>query len=183
MRTLKILSIALLILGGLFLQLESRESKNSSDYQYLLVVKIDERKLYFYQLKNNEKKEIKNYPIAVPVLDSYLPLPLVGEIQKIELDPWWYPTEGTRLAYRQKKKIDLPKVIPPSHSLNTLGKAAFTVKFSNPDFKMPIRIHGTNDPQSIGQRITRGCIRLQNKDILELAQIIKNAKTQVIIEK
>ncbi|RYM05656.1 L,D-transpeptidase [Sporolactobacillus sp. THM7-7] len=30
-------------------------------------------------------------------------------------------------------------------------------------------IHGTNDPSSIGKRVSRGCIRMYNHDVLELS--------------
>ncbi len=33
-------------------------------------------------------------------------------------------------------------------------------------------IHGTNDPSSIGKAVSRGCIRMQNRDVEELASII-----------
>ncbi|WP_077622863.1 L,D-transpeptidase family protein [Sediminibacillus massiliensis] len=33
-------------------------------------------------------------------------------------------------------------------------------------------IHGTNDPSSIGQAVSRGCIRMYNEDVEELASII-----------
>ena len=33
-------------------------------------------------------------------------------------------------------------------------------------------IHGTNDPSSIGRAVSRGCIRMNNKDVEELARII-----------
>ncbi|WP_158736783.1 L,D-transpeptidase family protein [Alteribacillus sp. YIM 98480] len=33
-------------------------------------------------------------------------------------------------------------------------------------------IHGTNDPSSIGQAVSRGCIRMYNHDVEELASII-----------
>ncbi|MFC4322883.1 L,D-transpeptidase family protein [Litchfieldia salsa] len=33
-------------------------------------------------------------------------------------------------------------------------------------------IHGTNDPSSIGKIVSRGCIRMFNKDVEELANII-----------
>jgi len=32
-------------------------------------------------------------------------------------------------------------------------------------------IHGTNDPSSIGKAVSRGCIRMHNKDVEELASI------------
>lgn len=33
-------------------------------------------------------------------------------------------------------------------------------------------IHGTNRPSSIGKRVSRGCIRMYNKDVLELAKLV-----------
>ncbi|KMT22167.1 L,D-transpeptidase [Clostridium cylindrosporum] len=34
-----------------------------------------------------------------------------------------------------------------------------------------IGIHGTNAPFSIGKTVSHGCIRMQNKDVLELARL------------
>ncbi|MDQ0253985.1 lipoprotein-anchoring transpeptidase ErfK/SrfK [Evansella vedderi] len=33
-------------------------------------------------------------------------------------------------------------------------------------------IHGTNDPSSIGKYVSRGCVRMHNRDVEELASII-----------
>lgn len=35
-------------------------------------------------------------------------------------------------------------------------------------------IHGTNNPASIGKAVSRGCIRMHNQDVLELASIVPN---------
>jgi hypothetical protein len=32
------------------------------------------------------------------------------------------------------------------------------------------RIHGTNDPTTIGKHVSSGCIRLQNSDVIDLYQ-------------
>ncbi|WP_059170555.1 L,D-transpeptidase family protein [Bacillus sp. FJAT-27445] len=40
-------------------------------------------------------------------------------------------------------------------------------------------IHGTNRPSSIGKAVSHGCIRMYNKDVLELASIVPNG-TRVI---
>jgi L,D-transpeptidase ErfK/SrfK len=42
-------------------------------------------------------------------------------------------------------------------------------------------IHGTNNPSSIGKAVSLGCIRMHNKDVLELAGIVSNG-TRVIIK-
>jgi len=151
---------------------------SANEHDYLLEVRINERILVFYELNRKEKKELQRFPIAVPVRVAYLPLPLTGEVKKIQINPWWYPTAGTRTAYFKKNGEVLPAVIEPGNPKNAMGKAKIEFQFEN--LNLPIRIHGTNDPSSIGKRITRGCIRMQNEDILSLIKIIKDKKTQVI---
>ncbi|WP_110111761.1 L,D-transpeptidase family protein [Bacillus sp. CGMCC 1.16541] len=40
--------------------------------------------------------------------------------------------------------------------------------------KISYGIHGTNNPSSIGQAVSKGCIRMYNKDVNELASIVPN---------
>ncbi|KON90408.1 L,D-transpeptidase [Sporosarcina globispora] len=42
-------------------------------------------------------------------------------------------------------------------------------------------IHGTNNPSSIGQSVSKGCIRMFNHDVLELSRIVPNG-TRVLIQ-
>ena len=43
------------------------------------------------------------------------------------------------------------------------------------------RIHGTNEPWTIGQEISSGCIRLRNEDVIHLYNQVKvGAKVTVI---
>jgi lipoprotein-anchoring transpeptidase ErfK/SrfK len=41
-------------------------------------------------------------------------------------------------------------------------------------------IHGTNNPSSIGKNISNGCVRLYNKDIIELSNLVP-IHTEVVI--
>lgn len=41
-------------------------------------------------------------------------------------------------------------------------------------------IHGTNNPSSIGKYVSNGCIRMYNKDILELANTVPIGSTVII---
>jgi lipoprotein-anchoring transpeptidase ErfK/SrfK len=60
-----------------------------------------------------------------------------------------------------------------------MGTVAMVLKF---DGKQSIyRLHGTNEPQSIGKRASSGCIRMKNEDIEELAKIIFDFKTKIIV--
>jgi lipoprotein-anchoring transpeptidase ErfK/SrfK len=42
------------------------------------------------------------------------------------------------------------------------------------------RIHGTNDPSTIGGRVSSGCIRLTNQDVVDLYSRV-NIGTKVIV--
>lgn len=41
-------------------------------------------------------------------------------------------------------------------------------------------IHGTNNPQSIGKQVSKGCIRMHNQDVLELSKIVPVGTTITI---
>ena len=41
-------------------------------------------------------------------------------------------------------------------------------------------IHGTNNPASIGQAVSHGCVRMHNQDVLELARQIPNGTSVTI---
>lgn len=45
---------------------------------------------------------------------------------------------------------------------------AFWMGLSKPHYG----IHGTNDPSSIGQSVSHGCIRMYNEDVLELSKLV-----------
>ncbi|MEK5179992.1 L,D-transpeptidase [Paenibacillus odorifer] len=45
---------------------------------------------------------------------------------------------------------------------------AFWMGLSKPHYG----IHGTNDPSSIGKKVSHGCIRMYNEDVLTLAAIV-----------
>ncbi|WP_264805507.1 L,D-transpeptidase family protein [Cytobacillus sp. NCCP-133] len=47
--------------------------------------------------------------------------------------------------------------------------------------KLGYGIHGTNNPASIGQSVSKGCIRMYNEDVLELASLVPNG-TKVLIQ-
>jgi lipoprotein-anchoring transpeptidase ErfK/SrfK len=42
------------------------------------------------------------------------------------------------------------------------------------------RIHGTNEPQSIGKSVSSGCIRMLNEDVAELFEQVEIG-TKVIV--
>jgi len=118
--------------------------------------------------------------VAVPWFK--LSFPIYGEVKQIINNPCWYPTERYRKAYFKTHGIKLPKVIPPGDPRNAMGKAKIIIRYIKPKITKPYRIHGTNEPETIGKRISSGCIRMLKKDILELIKIIGNKKTRVIFQ-
>jgi lipoprotein-anchoring transpeptidase ErfK/SrfK len=41
-------------------------------------------------------------------------------------------------------------------------------------------IHGTNDPTSIGKRVSQGCIRMRNEDVEALFEILPEGATVTV---
>lgn len=155
------------------------EKKITTTYTYFISVKIKERRLtLFGATDGGERIQMVTYPVAVP-RKKYYGLPCKGTIIEIVLNPSWYPTPKTRQDYLNKG-AKLPLVVKPGPS-NPMGAAKFIIQF-DPPMDRPIRVHGTNEPETIGTPATRGCIRMYNKDILELAKIIESNPTEIIIE-
>lgn len=155
----------------------SGEEKTEEKFDFFIVVKFSERMLYLY---DSQGEEIVTYPVAIPRVQKY-PLPLEGRVERIELDPWWYPTEDTLEYYLRKKKIKLPKAVPPGDPENAMGVAKIIIKFASL-IKKPYRIHGTNSPGSIGKKATSGCIRMHNADVTALCDMIKEKTTLIRFE-
>jgi hypothetical protein len=87
------------------------------------------------------------------------------------------------------RKAEWPDWIPPAEMVdrqpylprwvgggpgNPLGARAMYL--GNTDY----RIHGTNDPTTIGKHVSSGCIRLQNADVIDLYQRV-GLGTRVVV--
>jgi len=73
------------------------------------------------------------------------------------LRPAWSPPEEIK-----HDRPSLPAVIPSGSPRNPMGAAALVLAHGQ------YAIHGTNAPGSIGGFVSYGCIRMYNKDILDL---------------
>ena len=71
--------------------------------------------------------------------------------------PAWAPPASIR-----RENPRLPKVIPGGAANNPMGAAALMLRGGE------YAIHGTNRPASIGGFVSYGCIRMHNRDIVEL---------------
>lgn len=62
---------------------------------------------------------------------------------------------------------------------NPLGARALYLYAGNKDTLY--RIHGTNQPEYIGQAISSGCIRMRNEDVIDLYDRVKIGSTVVVL--
>lgn len=127
----------------------SREGTRFSDYPFgAIVVDTSERRLY-YMLENG--KAIR-YRVAVgkPKM-QWFGRTFVTLKRK---NPGWTPTARMRAA-------GAPRYVPPGPK-NPLGIRAIYLGWSE------YRIHGTISPRSIGRAASSGCIRMLNKDVVDL---------------
>ncbi|MCK5012702.1 MAG: L,D-transpeptidase family protein [Candidatus Omnitrophica bacterium] len=87
----------------------------------------------------------------------------VGEFKIISrlVDPVWF-----------NKGI----VVPPESPQNVLGSRWLGFDLSG------YGIHGTVDPESIGQQVTAGCVRMLNKEVEELYSIIPRGTKVVVVD-
>ena len=150
------------------------DSNKPSD-SYLIRVNFDKAELHVYDEHN---KEIGAFPVALPKVTP--PLPQTGLVHAILHNPYWFPTKATRKAYYKKTGEELPASIKPGDPRNAMGKVKICITWKGRGADQAVRIHGTNLRNSIGKRVSRGCIRMRNEDVMRLAQLIKNKKTSVV---
>ncbi|MFL6790263.1 MAG: L,D-transpeptidase [Bradyrhizobium sp.] len=87
--------------------------------------------------------------------------------------PDWVPT-----AEIQARLGPYPARIPGGPA-NPLGARALYLYEGNKDTLY--RIHGTNQPEYIGQAISSGCIRMTNEDVIDLFDRAKQGATVVVL--
>jgi lipoprotein-anchoring transpeptidase ErfK/SrfK len=96
----------------------------------------------------------------------------VAKVGRMTEWPSWTPTEG------EKKRFDLPNFVS-SGPQNPMGARAMYLFDGNKDTLY--RIHGTNQPEYIGQAISSGCIRMTNEDVIDLYKRVKMGTVVVVL--
>jgi len=87
--------------------------------------------------------------------------------------PAWTPPAAMRL-----RRPDLPRVMEGGLA-NPLGARAMYLYNNHGDTMF--RIHGTNEPDTIGRAVSSGCIRLLNNDIIDLYDRVKVGAAVVVL--
>lgn len=116
-----------------------------------IIVSFGDRRLYHIR----HRGQADSYPIAVPREQSRWAG--VTRVSMKRVNPSWTPTPE---MLRENPK--LPRYVPGGHPMNPLGNRALYLGSSL------YRIHGTDAPWTIGQAVSKGCIRMYNKDVARL---------------
>lgn len=144
------------------------------------LIKVDFAKAKLFVCEYG-KEQKKVFSVGLPRY-KFKNMPQKGRIVRIEKNPSWVPTENTKKYYKEEYKIDLPDFIGPGEPANPMGAAKIIIDFNDKRMPKTVTIHGTEDLESIGRRQSLGCIRMTNKDILDLVKFISGKKTAVIFK-
>ena len=73
-----------------------------------------------------------------------------------------------------RRRPDLPRYMPGGPE-NPLGARAMYLGGTL------YRIHGSNEPETIGQAVSSGCIRMTNEDVVDLYNRVKLGTKVVVL--
>jgi lipoprotein-anchoring transpeptidase ErfK/SrfK len=128
-----------------------------------VIVRTSQRRLYYVVAPGRAI----SYPVGVGRAGKQWS----GEsfISSKRLKPAWSPP-----AEIKRDRPGLPAVVPAGSPSNPMGAAALLLGHGE------YAIHGTNNPSSIGGFVSYGCIRMHNRDILDLYERV-GVGTRVIV--
>jgi lipoprotein-anchoring transpeptidase ErfK/SrfK len=135
-----------------------------------IVIDTNERRLYLVESAFTARR----YAIAVGREGlQFKGMTTVGDKQEW---PRWIPTK--EMQEREPKKYGQYKDGMAGGPENPLGARAIYLYEGKKDTHL--RIHGTNQPQSIGTSASNGCFRMINDHVMDLYRRVKMG-TQVVI--
>lgn len=128
-----------------------------------IVINLAELRLYYYY-DDAGGRRVVTYPVGIGRQGLETPLGTTRVVARLD-HPAWYPPPGAR-EEAARDGNPLPAVVPPGPD-NPLGEHALVLELSG------YLIHGTNRPDGVGMRVSRGCIRLYPEDIAELVRTVE----------
>ncbi|MBW6391505.1 L,D-transpeptidase family protein [Billgrantia antri] len=132
-----------------------------------IVVNLSELRLYYY----SRPGIVETYPISIGRDGFATPVGVTRTTVKVK-DPHWSPPRSMREEAAARGEPP-PAVVPPGPD-NPLGRHAILLGLPS------YLIHGTNRPDGVGMRASRGCIRMFPEDIESLYERVPSG-TQVNI--
>ena len=129
-----------------------------------IVIRTGERRLYLVEGNGSAIR----YPVAVgkPGKQWFGWAHVDGKY----VEPAWSPPDDVK-----RDNPNLPDVIPGGSPHNPMGVRALTLD------RDEIAIHGTNRPGSVGTWASYGCIRMYNRDIVDLYDRVRVGTPVVVV--
>ena len=125
-----------------------------------MVINVAELRLYYYpEVAQGEVPRVETYPIGIGREGFDTPLGKTKTTMRLE-DPAWYPPRSVREEAAARGET-APAVVPPGPD-NPLGRHAILLDIPG------YLIHGTNQPDGVGMRASRGCVRMFPEDIASI---------------
>jgi lipoprotein-anchoring transpeptidase ErfK/SrfK len=131
-----------------------------------IVVDTDARYLYYVL---PDSKAIR---YGVTVGEDALSWYGIAKVGRKEEWPTWTPTAEI------KKRMDVPNFVEGG-AHNPMGARGIYLFQGSKDTLF--RIHGTNQPEYIGQAISSGCIRMTNEDVIDLYNRVRMGSIVVVL--
>jgi lipoprotein-anchoring transpeptidase ErfK/SrfK len=128
-----------------------------------IIVNTTERRLYLIQDNGTALK----YGIGVGRV-GFTWAGVTKVVAKKEWPDWTPPSQMLR------RRPDLPRFMKGGPE-NPLGARAMYLGASL------YRIHGSNEPETIGQAVSSGCFRLMNDDVIDLYNRVKVGATVIVL--
>jgi len=132
-----------------------------------IVVDSDNRYLYYVL---PERKAIR---YGVTVGEEALSWYGVAKVGRKEEWPSWVPTADIK-----RRLGNIPDYVEGGPA-NPMGARGIYLFQGNKDTLF--RIHGTNQPEYIGQAISSGCIRMTNEDVIDLYNRVRMGAIVVVL--
>jgi lipoprotein-anchoring transpeptidase ErfK/SrfK len=129
---------------------------------------IDTNKRFLYYVEKGGKAERYGVGVGRPGFEWAGTHKIT---RKAEWPEWRPPQE---MLAREKAKGRILPVMMPGGPANPLGARALYIGSTL------YRIHGTNQPWTIGRAVSSGCIRMRNKDVISLYGRVK-VGTKVVV--
>ncbi len=160
----------LIVLKGMVIFVPRKRILPKVDFEVgTIYLNLGEKRLYYPVKDDNDSILVISIPIGIGTDDNQSP---IGEfkISEKRKNPSWYVPESIR-----EENPELPKVFPPGPD-NPLGTRA--MRLGHTSFLM----HGTSKRFGIGMRVSHGCIRMYNKDVEKLFEVVKVGTKVVSVE-
>ncbi len=147
---------------------------NGNDYQ--ITVDFTQFRLTFTDADGNIITEAK---VILPVPKKQYKLPVTGKVFAVDWKPTWYPSDEQVVASKIplsafKINKDGKYFIPYGYPHYPLGEVALRILYDQKWMTSRVLIHGTD--KEIGEndnyRLSGGCIRVQNKNVVPMAKMI-----------